>query len=331
MKFEFGLKGRDWIWLYLPGWFISVVPNFVPHIFYPKMIADPKIIAANPKTFSHLLVFGILFGFISIIISLSLYMPILRKFIGRTRIDGEAFKFSGKILNFIFLVLGNGILSFITFGIYIPWFLRNMHRYITKNIEFKMNRFGFLGEALYLLFLAIIAFLPFFVILTSVSSIAAKFFHPNDLHYDIFVMIILEITLFIVMTPLFYLYNKWIVNFSYKNFIIKWDTHALPSILKILQEFLLTIITIGIYAPAAFAKLYRYFINRTVISQNGTNVYSLKADVDSWKFWKVTWVQLLLTIITLGIYGAWALCKVVGLYVNTTSIEKVGPVEQASA
>jgi uncharacterized membrane protein YjgN (DUF898 family) len=307
MKFEFGLKGRDWIGLYLAGWVLCLVP-------YCAAIFSITGIKSNPNNPAHIAGF-LGFLLVALLSLMILSMPAFKKIIASIKFDGNAFKFNGKISEFVLRIMGNGALTVITLGIYYPWFIKNIYRYLLKSLEFNNIRFDFMGQGLRLLgILAATLILPMMIYLTCFMA-AFKVFHTN-----LIPMAVLRIVLYMMLIPGIYFIYKWRVNFSYNNFVIRWNTKALPAIMKIFIEYLLTIITLGIYGPVALAKLYNYFVSQTIISRDDNQIYSMKADLDYWNVWKVTWGQILLTIVTVGIYGAWAFCRIFGLYVNNTSL-----------
>lgn len=147
-------------------------------------------------------------------------------------------------------------------------------------------------------------------------------FVAKGLNGNIAFIIINQIFVLLIMIPYIYWVYKWMMNISYKGYLIKWETRSIQSMVKILKEILLTILTIGIYYPVALTKLYEYFVKLTTASQQGNRVYSFNANYNYLSVWKTMWSQFLLTIITLGIYGAWAYCKVAKLILNNTSLIK---------
>ncbi len=90
-----------------------------------------------------------------------------------------------------------------------------------------------------------------------------------------------------------------------------------------IREFFLTVITAGIYFPVAFAKIARLLTRQTYLNSDNNRVFQFDANYDYGTIWKTVWVQIILTIITCGIYGAWAYCNIARVYVNPISVAKV--------
>lgn len=82
-------------------------------------------------------------------------------------------------------------------------------------------------------------------------------------------------------------------------------------------QFLLTCITLGLYAPIAWLKIQGYILSK--LSYDGT-AFAFNTD-DGCDFWCLVFVQSLLTIITFGIYAPWAELKISRNVLNRTSID----------
>ena len=123
-----------------------------------------------------------------------------------------------------------------------------------------------------------------------------------------------------------YLRYKWMVNVKYKEYIIQWDTDFWSSCKAILFQVFLTIITIGIYYPLALVKMYKYFAEKTVaISDTRTKKFGY--DIENQEDFLFLWGQILLTIITLGIYYPWGFCKIADRILSKTYLEEVAVIE----
>ena len=128
---------------------------------------------------------------------------------------------------------------------------------------------------------------------------------------------------FIIIVPYMYLIYKWRVDFKYKEYHIKWDTEFWPSIGKILLEVVLSIITCGIYLPLAYLRLYKYFTEKTKSNSIDNQSIQFGYDIDQKNDFLMIWGQLLITVVTLGIYYPWAVCKVSQRVLSKSYIEKI--------
>ena len=99
------------------------------------------------------------------------------------------------------------------------------------------------------------------------------------------------------------------VNISYKDYIISWETKFWNSYAKIALEIILSIVTVGIFAPLAMVRLYEYFADKTY-AISGDAKLKFGYEIDQLNDFLFIWGQMLLTIITLSIYYPWAYCKI---------------------
>ena len=131
-----------------------------------------------------------------------------------------------------------------------------------------------------------------------------------------------SLAILIIIVPFMYNYYKWIVNFRYKNFSIKWETEFWNSIGVILGQLALSIITVGIYIPLAYLKLFSYFSRKTVASSE-TSTKNFGYDIEPKNDFLYVWKELLLVIFTLGIYFPWAYCNITKWVLNKTYVEEI--------
>jgi uncharacterized membrane protein YjgN (DUF898 family) len=143
------------------------------------------------------------------------------------------------------------------------------------------------------------------IILFTIASI--HYLYPTN--ENVFGMVILNGILLIALIPYYYFCYKWMIDIQYKGYSIKWETTFFESFLKILTEVLLSIVTCGIYLPMAYLRLFSYFSAKTVAeSENSTLQFGFEYHAKQDFFY--IWGQILLSIITLGIYYPWAISKI---------------------
>jgi uncharacterized membrane protein YjgN (DUF898 family) len=311
MKFEFTLKGRDWLGLYLIGLAIYGGQFAVNRLLLPAGGARPGPVDASNAGIAFLV------SVITIVAGIFLYVPVFRKFLAHTRLNGVAFRYTGSSPEFVLMYIGNGILSVLTLGIFAPWAIRNVLRHVAKHVEYERDGFGFEGKALDLLEMSIGALvLPIILICIGLALLGKGIGALSAWGLP------MVLCFYLVLVPFVYFSLKWMVNFRFGKARIRLDAEAIPSILKILQELFLSIVTLGIYAPAAHARLFKYFADRTKVSKDDGSIWSVKTTLDTLQAWKLTWTVILLTIVTAGVYGAWAYCRTISLYADSTRLER---------
>jgi uncharacterized membrane protein YjgN (DUF898 family) len=310
MAFSFRLKGKDWFGLYLA----VLVFYFVPAIALQLLGNHMK---SEPKNLIDLLYMLCIFSFM-VFVLLLLATPVLKKIINNIYLNDRPLKYSGDTAEFFFMNIGNLLLSVITLGVYFPWYMTRLMKYLVGKTSYEDNNFCFNGKGLHLfgLLLATLA-LPIALFSIIIAFLARG--HATTMYFTI----MSQALAFLIVVPYIYWVYKWVVNITFKEYLITWETSAIPSLGKIFMEMALTLVTVGIYYPAAIAKLYGYFMDRTIVSKMDFKVYSFNVELNYFKVWKFLWIQILLTLITCGIYGAWAYCNVCALILNNTSLSKL--------
>jgi uncharacterized membrane protein YjgN (DUF898 family) len=86
----------------------------------------------------------------------------------------------------------------------------------------------------------------------------------------------------------------------------------------VLVQSLLSSLTFGIYSPLAALKIYQYFLQKSTIKNEAGKGAQLGYDLDAGGDFLYIWGQLLLTIITIGIYSPWAYTRVMKRVIGKT-------------
>jgi len=310
MNFSFQLTGKKWFGLYL----CIIVFYLIPVIVMQVLSAHLK---ANP--YDYTAVWSIFALFIIIIATIFLVtVPVIRIFLEHTYFNDKSFSFTGKTPELVWLNIKGFFLTIITLCIYYPWFITNLMSFFIGKTVYKDTAFSFNGKAitllkifLLLMMLPMIAYVICFVI-----------FFKEQANDPVFA-IINQIVVSIIMIPFTVSMYNWIINISYKSYTIQWETPLMQTIGVVFREFFLTIITVGIYFPVALAKIARLLTRQTYINSDNNRLYQCDANYDYGNIWKTFWIQIILTIITCGIYGAWAYSNIARAYVNPISVVKV--------
>lgn len=247
-------------------------------------------------------------------ISFFLIKPILN----HIRYKEDFLSFDGTFGRFFGVFMGGLFLTIITLGVYLAWYTRKVFRFFVDNTTLKGDAFAFKGTGgrLFLILLLSmvlpIALFSVFVVSMQVTHASSELLVAGSLFY--------QLIMSFIMIPYMYLVYKWMVNVTYKHYSIQWQTSFWSSIGKLFIEIFLSIITLGIYAPLAFVRLYAYFIHRTVAqSDDATRLFVFEPD--PFNDFLFLWGQILLTIVTLGIYYPWMICKVSSRFLGRTYLE----------
>lgn len=323
-RFELSLSGADWWKPFLPFWIVYIA------YFIVSQKADKAIEASAGGPWIPLAV-TFLFLFILTAASAIFTIVMLRIALPKLKVGEASFSFRGSIGSFLGRVLLGLLLSILTLGIYLPWFIRGMASYLASETRFRGEEPRFLGKPGKLLLINILTlFLP----VTLIVVLVVLAFGPGAMTggaasgaagagastASMLSMLVTFAIVLLVCAPYMYFVYRWYIDFSCDGARLCWKTDFWPSCLLILGQVLLTVVTLGIYWPAAFLKLYRYFAERTVVEREGVELGRLGFDSQGRGF-GLLWGQALLCIVTLGFYIPWAYSKVLAWLCEGTSYE----------
>ena len=294
----------------LPVWLIFYALFIIPYVL---LIFQLKNI--QPGTPPSGMIFLYLFLLILAAFSITFYFTKLT--IENVQYNNKPITFNGTFGKYFGVMLGGFLLSIITLGIYSPWFIRNICRFFVDNSVYENEPFSFKGKGGKLFLIITFSLLIPIIIL---SVILAKAFVIVPGQFSLSFFLTQQALVWLIMIPYIYLVYKWEVNIDYKNFNLTWDTKFLDACGKLALELFLTFITLGIYYPMAMMKLYSYFTHRTIlISADSKKIFGFEEDhINDFLF---IWGQLLLSLITLGIYYPWMISKVGSRILSRTYIE----------
>jgi uncharacterized membrane protein YjgN (DUF898 family) len=304
--FDFTLTGKR----FLPAWLIYYVFFLVPlYAWRAYFLWRPPAIHPNRWLYVASMAIVLVGGVLSFLITRATIENIKygEKQVG---FNGNIFVYAGKYL------LGT-FLSMITLSIYTGKFMQNITGYIYDKSSIDSENFKFKGRAEKMW---VIFFLALIIPLMLLEKLSMHYLTGMD-HTFLFKCFNHFVEL-IIMIPFCYYSYRWMVDFKFKGYRIKWHTKVLDSCAKILVELLLSVITLGIYAPLALLKLYKYFSEHT-IAENYISSLRLGYDLEPKEDFLFIWKQLLLTIVTVGIYFPWAYAKVGKRISNKTYLTEI--------
>lgn len=303
--FNFKLTGKE----LLPIWLLYLIAFIAPYITLVFKMQNIQSGDTPP-----MMIFPLFLLLIVLAFAIAFY--IVKLTLEGIEYGDNRVVFSGKFGKFIGIVLLGLFLTIITLGIYMAWFIRNIHRFIIDNSSYKSNSLKFQGKGgkLFLILLLTI-YIPLIAISFAMGRLLV------DLNQNVMVAYVSQIVIMIIMIPYMYYIYKWMVNITYKGYSISWSTNFWESCGKIAIEFIIMIVTLGIYMPLGVLRLYKYFAAKTV-AKSDDNKLRFGYDIDQSNDFLFIWGQILLSIVTLGIYYPWAYCKIGERILSKTYIEK---------
>jgi len=327
---NFALKGSQFLPLWIAFFFFFYIPFYFLVKEFFELTAE-EVPAGGPSTrffFYFIIVIAVCFTFL--FYSSRLVMQSLEFRGSKVVCDFHANKYIGIIISGL-------VLSIVTIGIYIPWFIKNLNRFFIHGATYNSHKFAFRGKGGKLFLIMTLAiFIPFIV----VGFIVFTVLNSNIELWIYQVMVISS------LVSIIYLTFKWMVDIRYKDysirldtgffqamwkiaielllavilvFIFSWltavstvfwlDTDFFPVTGKIVIELVLAIFTLGFYFPMAFIRLYRYFAEHTKSNVVNGKQITMGYDGDQMSDFLFMWKQILLILITFGIYFPWAFSR----------------------
>ena len=198
-----------------------------------------------------------------------------------------------------------------------------MYNFFAKNSSHESNALEFLGKGINLFIIITLFIIAIVILMTAFfATLVGSAGHTTGISST---SVLMFCAISVVALPYIYYVYRWTVNFKFKGYFIYWETNFWESIGKIALEVLLSVITLGIYSPLAALKLYKYFAERTV-AQSGESSKQFGYDIEPLDDFLFIWGQLLLSLITLGVYYSWAFCKIMDRVTGKTYVEEVAAV-----
>ena len=302
--FSFNLTGKK----LFPIWMLYLLLFLAP---YMALVFKMQNIQADNS--SSLLFFPLIL--LLIIIAYAIMYYIAKLAIEHVALNEKSVVFKGTFGGYFGTVLLGFFLSIITLGVYLAWFIRNIHSFFVDNSSYDSSAFKFRGKGGKLFVILLLSFFVPVVILSVALYLIGDFAQAPSL------MVVQQVVMMIILIPYMYLVYKWLIDIDYKGFHISWKTNFWNSCGKIAIEVILTMITLGIYWPMAVVKLYKYFAERTT-AQSDVRQLQFGYDIDPMSDFLFIWGQILLSIITLGIYYPWAFSKIGSRILGKTYLEE---------
>ncbi len=269
-------------------------------IFLPLIISAAWVIIQYVFLPRHMESISIDIANIIIVTSLGIYMQfyIFVYLIEGVTIDNTNLQFSGLLSEYVKISLSGIILSAITLGIYLPWFLRNIYEFFAKNTSYRGSSASFKGIPQNLLKYMVIFLIAYILLLFLGFGII--------FNGGLFLFIIFLIALLLWAVSFIHIQLTWSLQFSFRGYTTKCTMSKGDGARFLLGQMLLILITLGIYSPWAYLKIVTLYTKNLHIQDNEGNIVFLTFHPESGDGLLILG-QILLICITLGIYRPFAL------------------------
>jgi len=316
---ELSLHGRDWWKPFLPYWIIILAVEAVIQVTGTSSAwgkAHPGLALAVQ------LGLALVTWFVAMVFTI----VFLRILAPKLSLQGDALAFQGKIGEYIWLNVVGILLSLITIGVFLPWYMRRITDYLASKTSWRGNELKFLGRGGKLFLYMLVGIIAPLVVMIVALGLLVGLNAPLQTREGgvgsaqlVTMLVTFFIVLYIVLVFVYLLY-KWYVDFSWRDITVRWKTRFWPSFGMVLGQLALTLITATIYWPAAFLKLYRYFTQRTVLRRGEDEIGHM--GFEGARGFGLIWGQALLSLVTVGFYLPWAYANIGRWLVAGTFVER---------
>lgn len=260
----------------------------------------------------------------------SIFFVFSAKHICKTlKIGSGRFTFFGTEKDYIRKNLKGLLFVFITFGLFLPWHIKNTVDYLARHTAFRSQKVVFLGSRSRIVksfFLCILfVFCIFFVFLTVVFSFTLFFgkAHPSSFFITdapLFLILALIITFFF---SFMHSVNVWLFSFRWNSLIFSVQTKFVPFLLFVLYQSFLCVVSLGLYIPTFCMNYYRFFAVHMHIKTTHNKLFKIEFTGKNREGSLYLWGQIGLTLVTLGIYLPWAAANTIRYFITNTEIREV--------
>ena len=210
------------------------------------------------------------------------------------------FKFEGTGGALLWKFIAGMLLSMITLGIYLPWFLVSLLKYVQDNTT----------------------------MVTPAGAVTLQFRGTGG---QLFVALVVGYLLCLITLGI---YSPWFITKLLKwfcdntsarspagaGFALEYRGTGGGLFVTFLVGYLLSIITLGIYVPWFMCKVHRFVLDHTRIMEGAAEVGSLAFTGTGGDLFVTFIVGCLLSIITLGIYSFWFVVKLLKFWFRSTEV-----------
>lgn len=315
--FSFDMKGGKVFLPFLAGWiFLMVIEVLFGWLIAPHLAPDVPL---NGK-FLLWALYGMLLFLGALIATLWVLFYFVKFTVSSVSLSSERFDAYYEMGPYMRLCLKDALLATITFGVYLPWLAADVIRYFAAETSFRSNALEFRGRASTLfIYMALFVVAPVFVfvrvLMTIYGGVVSAEAGAVLLYVAMWAILILSISVYRAVSI------KWFINFVYggrkkiMSEVRGWNAGTF-----IFRQYLLCGVTLGLYYPMALLRIWKYYVGGLVLGAETVEDnfgFTMRPGAN----YLIILGQMLLTIVTLGIYYPWAYARVLRLLVSQSYVE----------
>lgn len=238
---------------------------------------------------------------------------------GGMALSGERFEADYPPRRYAALCTKGILLGTVTLGVYLPWFIRDVVRYFAEGTSFRFHALEFRGSASALFSYAVLLCVaPAFVVYSLVPVVMMRASAGTEGMY------VLCWFLYILLLAFVCVYRavavKWFVDFAYGGKRLLSTVCGWRAGCFVFGQALLVLVTLGLYYPMALLRVWRYYVGRLVLGREEVED-RFGFTMQPGRNYLFVLGQLLLTVVTFGLYFPWAYARVASLLVERSYVE----------
>ena len=322
--FSLNLRGRDVVWPMLGLWLLMML--YLLGVVVRLLAAPESGMTVVDWGFALRLLVGFAwYTALGVGVMMTL-LPAMKHSIGALSYGDVAFECDYSTRQYVGLVVGGVALTVLTCGLYLPWFITRLMKFFCEGVSHSFHLMTFRGKAMRLFAITILTYvLP--MVAVAVIMQQTDLLDPANFSFDMMSFTPL-MGLGVVLVELFcvslfvVLLCRWWVDVTYGDKIITTRMSALPATGYIVWQLVLSLLTVGLYAPMASLRTMQYVAERSVVVGADGEEKRMGLRLRSWRDWAWMWGQVLLLVVTLGIYLPWYYAKTMNRFGGRLYVEE---------
>lgn len=310
---EYSISGRKIMW---PIWgviAICMVASLATLLLTPDYGSPEGTVADGGWVLTTLATVAIaLLGSVAVY---GLCLPLSKYTLEALSIEGEKITTDYDVAEYMKLVIVGSLLTIVTFGLYSPWFMVRITRYLLGNAYLRLRPLGFHAKGGDLFAIVVLGLLlPLVVLMVAVGLLVVNFGEGADPLFTVLGAVIFYLVVVVWMALFVVLVTRWAINLSVGEERIVTTVPTGEATLFVVGQILLCCITCGLYAPMMELRILQYFVDSCRVGE-GRDARRFGMKIMAWRDWAFVWGQLLLVMFTFGIYTPWYYARVMNRFV----------------
>lgn len=211
------------------------------------------------------------------------------------------FMYHGKGSELAIILLKNLFLTLLTVGIYYPWGITEVRRYLWTHTSLDGQRFEYTGTGLELfkgLLKVLSVYLAYFLSFSYLKTAAPGYTILLTVLFGLFVIIMLPLVVFSA-----HRYKASRTRFRGLHFSVN-RSQGIRMVQRFYQDFILTVLSLGIYAPVTYFNIHKNLVKATLYGDEPF-VHTGEASRD----WFISITNIALTLASFNLFAPWAFVR----------------------